>query len=61
MFNAIEVSDALSNAIWPLKNIYLSQNNPSKRDPKLKMKTSLEFLNIICPPPGPIERRASSI
>ena len=36
-----------SNAIWPFK-IYLSQHNPSKRNPKLKMKTSLEVLNIIC-------------
>ena len=37
-----------SNAIWSLK-IYLSQNNPSKRNSKLKMKTSLEILNILCP------------
>ena len=29
---------------------YLSQYNPSKCNPKLKMKTSLEVLNIICPP-----------
>jgi hypothetical protein len=35
-----------SNAIWTFK-IYLSQNNPSKRNPKLKMKMSLEVLNII--------------
>ena len=34
---------------WAFK-IYLSRNNPSKRNPKLKMKTSLEVLNIICPP-----------
>jgi hypothetical protein len=36
-----------SNVIWPFK-IYVSQNNPSKRNPKLKMKMSLEILNIIC-------------
>ena len=28
---------------------YLSQNNPSKRNPELKLKTSLEVLSIICP------------
>jgi hypothetical protein len=28
--------------------IYLSQNNPSKRNPNLEMKTSLKVLNIIC-------------
>ena len=35
----IEVFNALrsSNAIWPFK-VYLSQNNPSKRNSKLKMK-----------------------
>ena len=38
-----------SNAISAFK-IYLSQNNPSKRNPKLKMNTSLEVLNIIYPP-----------
>ena len=35
-----------SNTIWPFK-IYLSQNNPSKRQ---KWKTSFDLLNIICPP-----------
>ena len=43
-----------SNAIWPFKIIHLSQNNPSERNPKLKMKTSsLEVLNTICPPQEP--------
>ena len=32
-----------SNAIWPFK-IYLCQNNSSKCNPKLKMKTSLEVI-----------------
>ena len=41
-----------SNVIWPF-NVYLSHNNPSKRNPKLKMKTSLEVLNIICPSQEP--------
>jgi serine/threonine protein kinase len=41
-----------SNAIGPFK-IYLSENNPSKCNPKLKMKTSLEVLNIICLPQEP--------
>ena len=36
-----------SNVIWPFK-ICLFQNNPSKRNPELKMKTSLEVLNILC-------------
>jgi hypothetical protein len=27
----------------------LSQNSPSKRNPNLKMKTSLEVLDMICP------------
>ena len=35
-----------SHASSPFK-IHLSQNNSSKRNPKLKMKTSLEVLNII--------------
>jgi hypothetical protein len=43
--------------IWSFK-IYLSQNNPSKRNPKLNMKMSLEVLNIICPPQEPTKRRA---
>ena len=38
-----------SNAIWPFK-IYLSQNNPSKCNPKLKMETSPEVFNTICTP-----------
>ena len=37
----------LSNTIWPFK-IYCIQNNPSKCNPKLKMKTSLEVLDVIC-------------
>ena len=32
---------------------YTSLNNPSGHDPKLKMRTSLEVLNIICPPQEP--------
>jgi hypothetical protein len=39
----IKVFNALQMQFGPLK--YLSQNNPSKRNPKLKMKTSLEVLN----------------
>ena len=49
-----------SNAISPIK-IYLSQNNPSKRNPILNMKTSLEVLNTICPPREPNKRRALSL
>ena len=49
-----------SNTIWPFK-IYLSQNNPSKRNPILKMKTSLEVLNIICLPQRTQQRRALSL
>ena len=45
-----------SNAIWPFK-IYLSQNNPSKRNPKLEMKTSFEVLKIICLPQEPTSIR----
>ena len=41
-----------SNSIWPIK-IYLSQNSPAKCNPKLKMKTSFEVLNIICPSQEP--------
>ena len=37
-----------SNTIWPFK-IYFSQNNPSKCNPELKMRTSLEVLDTICP------------
>jgi hypothetical protein len=36
-----------SNVIWPFK-LHLSQNNPSKCNPILKTKMSLEVLNIIC-------------
>jgi hypothetical protein len=42
----IKVFNALSIAIWPFI-IYLAQNGPSKRNPKLKMKTSLEVLNTL--------------
>ena len=42
----IEVFECPSNTIRPFK-IYLFQNNPSKRNPKLKMNTSLKVLNII--------------
>ena len=41
-----------SSAIWHFK-IFLSQNSPSNRNPKLKLKTSLEVLNIICPTQEP--------
>jgi hypothetical protein len=38
----------------PPKYSYLSQNNPSKRNPKLnKNKTTLEVLNIMCLPQEP--------
>ena len=36
VFNALQVR-------FGLTNINLFQNNPSKRNPKLKMKTSLKF------------------
>ena len=37
-----------------LQNIpHLSQNNPSNRNPKLNMKTSVEVLSIICLPQEP--------
>ena len=49
----IEFFNALQTRFGPSK-IYLSQNNPSKCNPKLKMKTSLEVLNIIYPPQEPI-------
>jgi hypothetical protein len=46
----IEAFNALQfNAIGPFK-IHLSQKNPSKRNLELKTKSSLEVLNIICPP-----------
>ena len=48
----IEAFNALQMRFGPFK-IYLSQNNPSGHNPKLKMKTSLEVLNIICPPQEP--------
>ena len=41
-----------SNTIWAFK-IYLSQNKPSNHNPKLKRKTSLDVLNIPCPPEEP--------
>jgi hypothetical protein len=46
----IEVFNALQTRFGPSKYTSL-KNNPSKRNPKLKMKTtSLEVLNIIYPP-----------
>ena len=48
-----------SNAIWPFK-MYLSQNSPSKHNPNLKMKTSLEILNINMPTTTTNEHRALS-
>jgi hypothetical protein len=56
----IEVFNAPSNVTWPFK-IHLSQNNPSKRNPESKLKTSLEVLYRICPPQEPHKRRASSL
>ena len=44
------------NMIWAFK-IYLSQNNPSKRNPKLKMEMSLEVLNIVYMPREPTSVR----
>ena len=38
---------------WVPFKIYFSRNNPSRRNPKLKMKTALEVLDIICPPQEP--------
>ena len=56
----IEVLNALQIQIWPSK-IYLSHNNPSYCNPELKMKTSsLEFLDIICPPQEPTDVRVLS-
>ena len=49
-----------SNATWLFK-IYLSQNNPSKCNPKLKMKMSLTVLNRISPPQEPTKHRALSL
>ena len=49
-----------SNAIWPFQ-IYLSPNNPAKRNPILKMKTSLEVLSIIYPPQEPASVMALSL
>jgi hypothetical protein len=48
VFNALQTRFGPSNAIWPFK-IYLSQNNPSKCNPKLKMKTSLDVLKNFTP------------
>jgi hypothetical protein len=45
VFNALQTQFGLSK--------YTSQNNPSKCNPKVKMKTSLEVLNTICPPQEP--------
>ena len=43
-----------SNA--PFK-IHLAQNDPSKRNPELKTKTSIEVLDITCPPQEPTSTR----
>ena len=48
----IEVFNALQTRFGPSKHTP-SQNSPSKRNPILKMKTSLKVLNIICPPQEP--------
>ena len=56
----IEVFNALQTWFWPFKT-HLSQNNLSKRNPNLKMKASLEVLDIICPSQEPHERRALSL
>ena len=48
----IEVFNALQTRFGPSK--YTSfKISPSKRNLKLKMKTSLEVLNIMCPPQEP--------
>ena len=43
----IEVFVAIQRRVWPFK-FYLFQNNLSKRKTQLKMKTSIEVLNIVC-------------
>ena len=45
----IKVVNALQTRFGPSK--YTSQNNPTK--PNLKLKISLEVLDIICPPQEP--------
>ena len=40
--NPFMVPQCPLNAIWPFK-LYLSQNSPAIRNPKLKMKTSLQY------------------
>jgi hypothetical protein len=48
----------------PLKHDLALQNmllSKQQRNPKLKMKTSLEVLNIKCPPQEPTKRRALSL
>ena len=52
----IEVFNALQMRLGPSKYTSL-KHNPSKRNPKLKMKTSLKVLNLICPPQGPTNIR----
>ena len=44
-----KVFNALQTRLGPSKYTFL-KTNPSKRNPKLKTKTSLEVLNIICSP-----------
>ena len=41
-----------SNTVWPFI-IYLFQNNPSKCNPELKVKTLFEVLNVVCLPQKP--------
>jgi hypothetical protein len=52
MMFKIEVFDAFQMRFGPSKYTSL-KTNPSKRNPKLNMKTSLEVLGIMCPPQEP--------
>jgi hypothetical protein len=57
----IEVFIALQMRVGPPDYRYLSQKSPSKHNPNLKLKTSLEVLNIICPPQEPTSIGQSSL
>jgi hypothetical protein len=56
----IEVLNALQTRFGPSKYTSL-KNNFSKRNPELKMKKSLEVLNIICPSQEPTKHRVLSL
>ena len=51
----IEVFHALQTQFGPSKYMPLSQNSPSKCNPKLKMKTPLEVIDIIGLPQEPTD------